>query len=111
MNYSTNDMLLASPNREIVVWRRMGGGNPGYGLDVDGKTEKWVGRGLTKLKAEALAVAKARGLTLAKPVLDRIPITGSAGLTHVDPELDKMLGRFYVGDDEYGWDESMSPTS
>ncbi|NNJ12147.1 hypothetical protein EKD04_017590 [Chloroflexales bacterium ZM16-3] len=107
MNDATNDIQLASPSREIVVWRRIGGGNPGYGLDVDGKTQQFNPRGRAKLVAAAQELAKIRGVVLAKPAVTPIVITGSPGLTHVDPELDRMLGRFYVGDDEYGWDEQM----
>ncbi|MBX0329118.1 hypothetical protein K2Z83_15680 [Oscillochloris sp. ZM17-4] len=110
MNYSVNDILLASANREIVVWRRMGGTNPGYGLDVDGKTAQFVGRGLTALKAVANGLAKDRGLKLSRPATTPIPIAGSgATATHTDTETSAMLGRFYSDDTEYAWGERMEP--
>jgi hypothetical protein len=112
MNYSTNDILLASPHREIVLWRRMGGSNPGYGLDIDGVTVAFVGQGLTLLRQRARDAATRRALPLAKPTLEPIVITNPAGAeaTHTDTELDKMLGRFYTGDTDYAWGEAMTPT-
>lgn len=112
MNYSINDIMLASPHREIVLWRRMGGSNPGYGLDVDGVTATFAGRGVTALRQRAADLATSRGLTLAKPTPAPVAITNPAGAaaTHTDTELDKLLGRFYTGDTDYAWGEAMTPT-
>lgn len=111
MNYSTNDILLTSANREIVLWRRMGGSNPGYGLDVDGFTTAFVGKGLTALKQEAQQMALVRGLQLAKPAAERVAIAeGSGAITHTPHHIDKMLGRFYTDDNTgYAWGEHMEP--
>ncbi|NTU81918.1 MAG: hypothetical protein HGA45_21495 [Chloroflexales bacterium] len=111
MNYSSSDILLASLHREIVVWRRMGGSNPGYGLDVDGTTTTFVGKGLTALKQDAQKLALGRGLQLAKPAVEKVAIVNPAGaaVTHTDHEQDRMLGRFYAGETEYAWGEPMEP--
>ena len=79
MNYSINDIMLDSPHREIVLWRRMGGSNPGYGLDVDGVTATFAGRGVTALRQRAADLATSRGLTLAKPTPAPVAITNPAG--------------------------------
>jgi hypothetical protein len=108
MQRSTSDILWTTPNREIVVWRRLGGGNPGYGLDVDGETKAFLTRAYVPLRTEAEKLAKARGLDLARPAEQRVTIPEhKARPSTVDTE--RLLGRFYAASAEYAWAEQMFP--
>ena len=111
MSESQNDILLTTPDRKILVWRRVGGGTPGYGLDVDGKTVAFHVRAWRPLQQQATMLAQARGQKLDTPQTERFILPASTAPADTDFERDQMLGRFYTDEITNVWDEPMLPST